>query len=76
MVHSTEVVAEHESETNEQQVEYGIEMDKTKEEVWNRKDEQGDPKKACEWIGWGCNNFGMFLASPTGKVWIHAAFFG
>ena len=45
-VHSTEAVAEHKSETNEQQVEYGIEMDKTKEEVWTRKDEQGDPKKA------------------------------
>ena len=38
-VHSTKVVAEHENETNEQQVEYGIEMDKTKEGVWTRKDE-------------------------------------
>jgi len=39
-VHSIEVVAEHEGETNEQQVEYRIEMDKTKEEVRTRKDEQ------------------------------------
>ena len=38
-VHSTKVVARHERKTNEQQVEYGIEMDKTKEEVWTRKDE-------------------------------------
>jgi len=38
-VYSTEVVVGHESETNEQQVEYGIEMDKTKEEVCTRKDE-------------------------------------
>ena len=47
-VHSTEVVARHVSETNEQWVEYGIEVDKTTEEVQTRKDEQGDPKKACE----------------------------
>ena len=73
---STEVVVEHESEMNEQQVKYGIEMDKTKEEVWTRKDEKGGPKKACEWFGWGCNKLGMFLASPNGKVWIHAASFG
>jgi len=32
-VHSTEVVARHVSETNEQWVEYGIEMDKTTKEV-------------------------------------------
>ena len=57
-VHSTEVVAEHESETNEQQVEYGIEMDKTKEEVRTRKDAQEDPKKVYERIGWGGNKFG------------------
>ena len=38
-VHSTEVVAGHVSETNEQRVEYGIEMDKTMEEVRTRKDE-------------------------------------
>ena len=66
----------HESETNEQQVEYGIEMDKTKEEVWTRKDEQGGPKKACEQIGWGCNKFGIFLASPAGKLLIHATSVG
>jgi len=67
-VHSIEVVAEHEGETNEQQVEYRIEMDKTKEEVRTRKDEQGVPKKAFEQNGWGCNKFGMSLASPAGKV--------
>ena len=43
-------------------------MDKTMKEVWTRKDEQGDPKKVCEWIFWGCNNSGMSLASPTSKV--------
>ena len=75
-MHSTEVVAEHENEMNEQQVEYGIEVDMIKEGAQTRKDEQGDPKKVCEWIGWGCNTFGMSLASPAGKVWIHAASFG
>ena len=75
-VHSIEVVAQHESEMNEKQVHYGIEMDKTKEEVQTRKDEQGDPKKVYERIGWGCNKFWMSLASPAGKVWIHAASFG
>jgi len=44
-VHSTEVVAEHENETNEQQVEYGIEMDMTKEGVQTKKDEQGTPRR-------------------------------
>lgn len=39
-VHSTEVAAKHENETNEQQVEtYGIKMDMTKEGVRTRKDE-------------------------------------
>ena len=67
-VHSTEVVVEHENETNEQQVEYGIEVDMTKEGVQTRKDEWGDPKKVWEWIGWGCNMFGMSLSSPASKV--------
>ena len=40
----------------------------TKEGVRTRKDEYGDPKKVCEWIAWGCNKFGMSLASPVGKV--------
>ena len=75
-VHSTEVVAGHVSETNEQWVEYGIEMDKTTEEVRTRKDEQGGPKKVYEKFGWGHNNLGMSLASPAGKVWAHAASFG
>ena len=47
-VHSTEAVAGHVSEMNEQWVENDIEVDKTTEEVQTRKDEQGDPKKACE----------------------------
>jgi len=38
-VHSTEAVVEHKSETNEQLVEHGIEMDMTKEGVRTRKDE-------------------------------------
>lgn len=38
-VHSTKVVAGHEGETNKKELEYGMEMDKTTEEVWTRKDE-------------------------------------
>jgi len=75
-VHSTEVVVGHVSETNEQWFEYGIEVDKTTEEMWTRKDEQGGPKKVCEKIGWDNNKLGMSLSSPTDKVWAHAAFFG
>ena len=75
-VHSTKVVARHVSETNEQWVEYGIEMDNTIEEVRTRKDEQGGPKKVYERIGWGYNKLGMSLASPAGKVWAHVASFG
>ena len=71
-VHSTEVVAECENETSE----YGIEEGMTKERVWTRKDEQGDPKKASKWLGWGCNMSGMSLACPTSKVWVHVASFG
>ena len=51
-------------------------MDKTTEEVQTRKDEQGDPKKVYEQIGWGYNKLGMSLSSPVGKVWAHAASFG
>ena len=71
-VHSTDVVARHASEMNEQWVEHGIEVDKTTEEVQTRKDEQGDPEKACERIGWGYDKLGMSLASPAGKVWCYA----
>jgi len=38
-VHSTEAVAEHKSETNEQLEKNCIEGDTTKEGVWTRKDE-------------------------------------
>lgn len=75
-VHSNEVGTKHENKTNEQQVEDGIDMNMTKEGVQTNKDEQGDPKKVCEWIGWGCNKFWMPLASPTSTVWMHVAFFG
>lgn len=75
VVHSIEVVVEHENETNEQQVEYGIEVDMTKGGVRTRKDEWGNPKKVCEWIGWGCNMFWISLASPIGKVWNYVASF-
>ena len=51
-------------------------MDKTTEEVWTRKDEQGGPKKVYERIGWGYNNLGMSLTSPAGKVWAHVPSFG
>lgn len=50
VVHSTEVVAEHNSEMNEQLVEHDIEMDMTKEGVLTRRDEKGDPKKAWKWL--------------------------
>lgn len=50
-VHSTEVVAGHESETSEKEVEFGMEMDKTMEEAWTRKDGEGGPKKAYEQVG-------------------------
>jgi len=69
------IAAEDENETNENQVEYSIGMDMIKEGVQTRKDEQGDPKKVCEWIGWGCNKFWISLASPVGKVRIHVAYF-
>lgn len=75
-VHSTEVMAGHVSEMNEKWVEYGMEMDKTTEEVWTGKDEQGGPKKVYERIGWGYNKLGMSLASPAGKVWAHVPSFG
>ena len=75
-VHSTNVVAEHKSETNKQLAEPGIEKDMTKEGVWTTKDDRGDPKKAWKWLDWGCNKFGMSHAFPTGKVWVHVTSFG
>lgn len=75
-VHSTEVAAGHESEMSKKEVEFGMEMDKTMEEVRTRKDEQGDPKKAYEQVGWGGNKLGMTLAFPADKVWVHEASFG
>ena len=42
---STEVVGEHMIEMDEQLVGHDIEMERTKEEAWTRKDEQGVPKK-------------------------------
>jgi len=44
-MHSTKVVAEHMIGMNKQLVGHGIEMERTKEEVWTRKDEQEGPKK-------------------------------
>jgi len=44
-MHSTEVVAEHRIEMNERLVGHDIEMGRTKEEAWTRKDEQEGPKK-------------------------------
>ena len=51
-------------------------MDRTKEGVWTRKDEQGGPKKAWKWLDWGCNMSGMSLAFLAGKVWAYVASFG
>ena len=75
-MHSTEVVVEHKTEINEHLVEHGIEMGMTKERVWTRKDEQGDPKKAWKWLDRGRNRSGMSLAFPAGRVWVHVASFG
>ncbi len=68
VMHSTEVVVEHRSEMNEWLVGHDIEMDRTKREVWTKKDEQEGPKKVYEWLGWGCSMHGMSLASPVGMV--------
>ena len=57
-------------------VEHDIEMDTTKEGVWTRKDERGDPKNAWKWLDWSYNESRMSLAFPTGKVWVHVASFG
>ena len=75
-VHSTEAVAEHDNEMNEQLVENGIEMDMTKEAVWTRKDEHGDPNKAWKWLYWGFDMSGMSLVFPACKVWVHVASYG
>ena len=71
---STEVVAKRENETSEQLVEYDIEEDTTKDRVWMRKDEQGDPKKAWKWLDWHFNKFGMSLAFPIGNGLSHLSF--
>ena len=49
-MHSTKVVVEHRSEMSEWLVEHDIEIGMTKEEVWTRKDEYGDPKKLWKWL--------------------------
>jgi len=67
-MHSTEVVAEHRSEMNERLVGHDIEMDRTKEEVWTRKDEQGGPKKVWKWLDWGFSMLEMSLAFLAGMV--------
>lgn len=74
-VHSTEVVAKHKSEMNEQLVGHNMEMDPTNEGVWKRKDEEGDPKKAWKWLDRGHNRFQMSLVFPASKVWVHVASF-
>ena len=38
------------------------------EEAWTKKDEQGDPRKAYESTGWGCNRLVVPLASLADKV--------
>jgi len=43
-------------------------MDRMKEEVWTRKDEQEGRKKVWKWFGWGCSMPKMSLAFPTGMV--------
>ena len=75
-VHSTKDVAERRGEMDEQLVEHDIEEDTTKEGVWTRKDEQGNPKRAWKWLDRGYNRSGMSLAFPLGKFWVHVASFG
>ena len=67
-MHSTEVVAKHTIEIHEQLVGHDIEMDRTKEEVWTRKNEQEGLKKVWKWFGWGCSMLEMSLASPASMV--------
>jgi len=43
-------------------------MDRTKEEVWTRKDEQEGPKEVWKWLGWGFSMPEMSLASLAGMV--------
>ena len=44
-MHSIEIVVECRSGMNEWLVGHDIEMERTKEEVWTRKDDQGGPRK-------------------------------
>ena len=53
---------------NEWLVGHDIEMGRTKEEAWTRKDEQEGPKKVWKWLGWGRSMPEISLASPIGMV--------
>jgi len=47
-MHSIEVATEHRIEMNERLVGHDIDMGRTKEEAWTRKDEQEGPNKVCK----------------------------
>ena len=47
-LHSIKVVVEHRIEMNGRLVGHDTEMDRTKGEVWTKKDEQEGPKKVWE----------------------------
>lgn len=44
------------------------EMQRTNEEVYTRKDEQGVPKEVCMSSGWSCNMHGMTLTCLDGMA--------
>ena len=75
-MHSIEAMAEHKDETNERLEGPSIKEDITKEGVWSKNNELGNPKKAWKWLDWGCNSSERSLAFPASKVWAHVASFG
>ena len=64
-VHSTEVVVEQMVEMTGWLAGSDTKMQRTKEGVYTRKDEQGVPKKVWLWFDLGCNMHGMTLACST-----------
>ena len=68
VVNSTEVVVEHMVEMTGWLDGNDIEVQRTKEEVYTRKDSKGVPKKVWMWSGWGCNMHRMTLACPIGMA--------
>jgi len=74
-VHSTEAVVEHMAKMTGWSARNDTEVQRTKEEVLNRKDEQGVPKREWSWSSWGCNMHWMTLACPFSMVEAHEVSF-